>query len=276
MIQKPKKSKIAALAATKVCLACLNTIPDCSCESDKALMAALGFKHSQIPLKDTMQGMEKTIDALKGKGDKEKTLLKAIFETDTGKSQSLLDSLMPKSYAKHKAKKALEALKAESGAKANVVTIEESLNPSDVKGSFKKKYSDGDYAKAAALIKKEAMAAKKPFKIPKFLPKKIAFHDYGDCHALMCPQCEGYRLKQTSVTVYERATDAAPIGTAVTINKEGTFSTEHLMGNPSPRKNAVVITFECIDCGVRSDLTLANHKGVTDVHMGLNFGVPND
>lgn len=186
MTTTPKPKKVPP----KLCKVCLNTIPDCSCETDKELMAALGFKNAN----------------------------------------------------------ALE----------NVDDLFKSLVQKDIVKNYAAKYNHTAFEKAAKYMKTN---------VPPKKNSPPAFHSYQDTNAIMCPVCMGYRMKQVSVTVYERATDADPIGTAVTINKNGLSSTEHLEGNPSPRKNAVVITFECIDCSDVSDLTIVNHKGVTDMHM---------
>src|ERR1035437_2840760 len=280
---KPKKSK-----GNAICPACLNTIPNCACVADKSLMAALGFKNASIiPAESFLQSLEshndgdwtldtwlntpKFVSTSKPKLTSTHTIDHLGIVTDNTLSAIKVD---PKENKYFKAKKPFKSFGASvklDGDLTKEVKLSVDFNSQDyiqmMKGEAKtKKPLKGSYDLEAPMDSHLDMLKS----IPKIINKKtnsIVVQNFCDTKALTCPNCGSVHMKQTSVTVYERATDAATIGTSVTINKEGSFTTEHLEGNPSPRKNAVVITFECINCNKVFDLTLANIKGVTDVRM---------
>ena len=93
-----------------------------------------------------------------------------------------------------------------------------------------------------------------------------------DVSALLCPRCGGECLHHLGVTVFDRSEDASmltKIGVnGSTVGIELVQSTQS--GNPSNRRDGVVIRFSCEQCnwGGRTDvieLTIAQHKGTTEV-----------
>ena len=138
------------------------------------------------------------------------------------------------------------------------------------------KYTEEDFLKAYKAYKKETESkiAKELAKAKKELAENTdeknymptMFHTHG-MDVLRCPICEGIHLQQVVATVYERPEDNAPFGTVVKVTQEGAFSTEHLTGNPSPRRNAVVTQLRCEDCKSVLDFTLAHVKGSTVIRF---------
>jgi len=82
---------------------------------------------------------------------------------------------------------------------------------------------------------------------------------------LMCPKCEGNNLHHGAVKIYERREDQPT--TEITIkNETKTIEIENdSQNNPSKRRNAVGIYFECEECGPVGELTISQHKGSTFV-----------
>jgi hypothetical protein len=86
--------------------------------------------------------------------------------------------------------------------------------------------------------------------------------------ALKCPSCGGEYLHHQKVTTYARHEDAEHV--LMTTAHKYTATTEHVendtSGNPSSRRDGIVVTFECEHCGVPSALAIAQHKGSTLVY----------
>jgi|GEM_PF-1153994 len=95
----------------------------------------------------------------------------------------------------------------------------------------------------------------------------------GSATALLCPRCGDSYLHHRSVVTFDRSEDAETVlRTGVEVGK----TTVQLVpqadsGNPSPRRDGLVIQFWCEKCGGGDDgasvieLTLAQHKGETEV-----------
>src|ERR1700722_20191112 len=89
--------------------------------------------------------------------------------------------------------------------------------------------------------------------------------DCGSGPELMCPQCGYLNLHQGRVTVFDRSEDDEM--TVVTTVNRGRTST-HLLptpaANPSSRRHGLAIEFSCEHCEDGLELTIAQHKGVTE------------
>ena len=125
-----------------------------------------------------------------------------------------------------------------------------------------KKDTESKIAKELAKAKQELMGHELTGQTDSKSYKPTMFHTHG-MDVLRCPSCGGIHLQQIVATVYERPEDNAQFGTVVKVTQEGAFSTEHLTGNPSPRRNAVVTQLRCEDCKSVLDFTLAHVKGST-------------
>ena len=87
--------------------------------------------------------------------------------------------------------------------------------------------------------------------------------DYGaDLAALVCPSCEGTYTHQKAVRIYARLNDERRGGERVDLY---TGETEKIpgRGNPSSRRQGLMIEFRCESCDLDSVLAIYQHKGIT-------------
>ena len=101
---------------------------------------------------------------------------------------------------------------------------------------------------------------------------------------LLCPRCGNSYLHHRGVVTYDRSEDAETVlKTSVGVGK----TTVHLVaqaesGNPSSRRDGLVIQFWCENCGGGDDgssvieLTLAQHIGETEVAWRFTPMQPGD
>lgn len=80
---------------------------------------------------------------------------------------------------------------------------------------------------------------------------------------LLCPSCGFNYLHHFRVDVFERNEDANQ-GLHVTVDNLTLKTTTDLTGNPSSRRDGVVVDFWCEGCHEISRLSIAQHKGVTE------------
>lgn len=97
--------------------------------------------------------------------------------------------------------------------------------------------------------------------------KEIRTIDLGGAADLLCPRCGADNLHHETVTAYERAEDAE---TVVEITLRGTNvsvdAASNGGGNPSRRRDGLVISFWCEQCGEAPiELCIAQHKGCTEI-----------
>lgn len=85
-----------------------------------------------------------------------------------------------------------------------------------------------------------------------------------DGNALLCPNCGGDYLHQRSASVFFRETDDSDTGKFVRCTSEKVHEISHIH-NPSPRRDGVLIQFECEDCPADPELAIIQHKGATYV-----------
>jgi hypothetical protein len=83
-------------------------------------------------------------------------------------------------------------------------------------------------------------------------------------HLLTCPCCGNSYLHHDKVVAYERHEDATRV---LRIEVDGGGAKLEWVANdsrnPSSRRNGLCIEFYCENCGNRSELTIAQHKGET-------------
>lgn len=86
---------------------------------------------------------------------------------------------------------------------------------------------------------------------------------HGDLRAqLLCPECGSCYLHQRVTDIYEREEDA-PFGKHTTVRRHETVVTTDMSGNPSSRRQGLVITFECENCDAIPQFAIYQHKGLT-------------
>lgn len=100
------------------------------------------------------------------------------------------------------------------------------------------------------------------------MESRLTFDDAGQ---LLCPHCGHHYLHQGTVSIYSRSEDS-PTVVLTTVTPD---SAEHRTqtnvtissnkGNPSLRRHGVVIRFNCEECPQPSELTIAQHKGTTEI-----------
>lgn len=86
-------------------------------------------------------------------------------------------------------------------------------------------------------------------------------------NTLLCPRCDGGYLHHGNIEVYSRYEDAEQTLQTVVMNHQTKTAlvASNTAINPSARRGGLRINFFCELCGEESDLTFAQHKGVTFV-----------
>lgn len=82
---------------------------------------------------------------------------------------------------------------------------------------------------------------------------------------LVCPCCNDSGLHHEAVDIYQREHEDANTGIHVTVNGHAAIDTK-MAGNPSRRRNGLVVEFSCETCTARPRLALIQHKGATFLH----------
>jgi hypothetical protein len=81
---------------------------------------------------------------------------------------------------------------------------------------------------------------------------------------LLCPQCDSEYLHHVGIVIYDRAREDRD--TSILVISQPHRVPRPLMTNPSARRSAVGILFQCENCDSDAfELTLAQHKGVTQI-----------
>lgn len=96
---------------------------------------------------------------------------------------------------------------------------------------------------------------------------EITTRDYGEASELGCPRCGAFLLHHIGVTSFDRREDAQQVvktrieSGRVNVDPEASGS-----GNPSTRRDGLVIDFWCEGCGdAPIELCIAQHKGSTEI-----------
>ena len=90
--------------------------------------------------------------------------------------------------------------------------------------------------------------------------------NYGAVPNLLCPRCGANNLHHGETVFYERPEDAEKV-TRIIVD-EGNVHVQHGMpntGNPSTRRDGMTIRFRCEQCQDPVWLTIAQHKGSTEI-----------
>lgn len=83
---------------------------------------------------------------------------------------------------------------------------------------------------------------------------------------LVCPGCGGTLLHHEKIEVFDRSEDKSD-GLHVVVAQRELRADTSLLGNPSPRRDGLVIHLSCESCDVRSQLCILQHKGQTYVDL---------
>lgn len=75
--------------------------------------------------------------------------------------------------------------------------------------------------------------------------------------------CGNANLHQEQVKVYWREGEDSNLGRCVSSTKQKTEQFEHQSGNPSPRRDGLLIRFSCEHCFAEPELAIYQHKGAT-------------
>ncbi len=79
---------------------------------------------------------------------------------------------------------------------------------------------------------------------------------------LQCPNCGSSHLHQKIVDVYERHEDART-GLHAQIKDNKSITDANMTDNPSPRRQGMLIHFNCEECTTSPILKIFQHKGTT-------------
>ena len=101
----------------------------------------------------------------------------------------------------------------------------------------------------------------------------IGVKQHGDSANLPCPRCGSDYLHHRGVTAFDRSEDAETVlRTSVGVGKTSVALVPQAdSGNPSVRRDGLVIQFWCEHCNGGDDgdstieLTLAQHRGATEI-----------
>jgi hypothetical protein len=89
---------------------------------------------------------------------------------------------------------------------------------------------------------------------------------YADNAAVRCLYCDDDYLHHNDVAIYNRAGEDSNHGLAIYAKSDSVTINDDMAGNPSGRRNGLMIHFECENCSRTSKLALYQHKGVTYLH----------
>lgn len=78
---------------------------------------------------------------------------------------------------------------------------------------------------------------------------------------LECPACKGNYLHHHRVEIFDRREDQ-PDGLHVVVTTDVRVDTD-ITGNPSKRRHALKVFFECEQCDAKPVLIVSQHKGQT-------------
>ena len=98
--------------------------------------------------------------------------------------------------------------------------------------------------------------------------KSLSFRHYQDSSPsfdeLLCPHCENNYLHHIAIDIFDREEDSEQ-GLHIQ-QSPGKFSVDtKLNGNPSSRRDGLLVKFVCESCHKESNLFIAQHKGNTQI-----------
>jgi len=78
-----------------------------------------------------------------------------------------------------------------------------------------------------------------------------------------CPSCDGDNLHQDAVDIYFRKYEDSAEGMFIRCEDTATLRSISPEGNPSNRRDGLVISFWCEGCDDKPQLAILQHKGTT-------------
>lgn len=94
----------------------------------------------------------------------------------------------------------------------------------------------------------------------------VKYSNNTNSAAVCCPYCDDAYLHHNDVAIYNRAGEDSYHGLAIHAKFDSVTINDDMAGNPSGRRNGLMIHFECENCSRTSKLALYQHKGVTYLH----------
>lgn len=82
---------------------------------------------------------------------------------------------------------------------------------------------------------------------------------------LVCPCCKGGKLHHGLVDVFVRQDEDEEYGLHVRAHRQVEINTS-MAGNPSRRRDGLVVRFSCENCTATPRMALIQHKGATYLH----------
>lgn len=92
------------------------------------------------------------------------------------------------------------------------------------------------------------------------MERLLKFNEHNE---LLCPKCRGNYLHQGKVVVFNPEKEDAKEGVKVVVAGLTVAVGPELEGNPSPRRQGLLIEFECEECEEDFVMAIAQHKGNT-------------
>jgi hypothetical protein len=77
---------------------------------------------------------------------------------------------------------------------------------------------------------------------------------------LKCPSCDWSNLHHVGIEIFEREEDAI-VGVHVQVEDKAVRIDDDLTGNPSARRDGMLIRFTCETCDATPILQMSQHKG---------------
>jgi len=108
-----------------------------------------------------------------------------------------------------------------------------------------------------------------------FIVSQPKFDNDTDEGTLLCPSCGGSNTHHTSVAVFDRSEDAETGRRTVATGAETTVDSD-MTGNPSRRRDGLVISFYCELCPTVMEMAISQHKGQTFFQMRHKTDKEND
>ena len=104
------------------------------------------------------------------------------------------------------------------------------------------------------------------------MSKPVKLNDFfssDDTNVILCPSCDGLYLHHESVEIFNRSEDSND-GIHVLVSEHEVKTDRNLKGNPSYRRNGLIVYFSCEECSATIKMKLYQHKGNTII--GMAFG----
>lgn len=83
---------------------------------------------------------------------------------------------------------------------------------------------------------------------------------------LECPSCGSRYLSHKKIKIFERKEDEE-LGLHIEVEGMSVSADQDLFGNPSSRRNGLMIQFQCEECGGDPVMLISQHKGNTVINF---------